>query len=141
MRSLFPAGRLLAAPLLVVLVAFSLAGCAAPDFAPAGFGIVREHIIFASRNDPPILSTYDLTIVSVDGQPPQRESLPRLTHDRPGVQMPAGTRRIVARVSPHLRPAGHVPEERTFDLTVESGKAYYLFGDEAGRVQLVEVRR
>jgi hypothetical protein len=106
--------------------------------APRGFAAVREHIVFAPHNLPPIKSELDFTIVAVDGGPITRETPPPFVDMRPGVLVTAGTHRFVARVQPHRLPRGYQPKEVSFVATAESGKVYFLVDDSNGAPVLIE---
>ena len=117
--------------LLLVLLAVS--GCWDVNKAPAGFGVVREHVISA-RNDPPIRSEINFTILEIDGAPVKRESIPRYVDQPPGAIVSAGTHRFRVNSAPHAQPPGYQshlppgyqPHEVTFEANVESERVYYL---------------
>lgn len=123
-------GRIIGAVLSVVL----LAGCEEwkSDVAPEGHAIVREHAVYGPRNDPPIFSTLDFTILEIDGGPVVREVVPRLVDIQHGALVTAGKHTIKVSVSPHARRPGERPAEMTFEITVASGKVYYLVGKDGG---------
>ena len=138
-----PRVRIRVVPPLLIAAAGLLGGCYPNGYdstAAGGFGIVREHIISAPRNDPPILSTIDYTIASVDGKAPVRERVPPWVDLQPGVLLTAGSHRIVARAVPHLRPKDHAPKELSFTLEIGDRKVYDLVDDPSGNPHLVEVR-
>jgi hypothetical protein len=105
---------------------------------PHGFAVVREHVMLAPHNVPPIDSKLDFTIVEVDGAQVTRETPPRFADIQPGALVSAGAHHFKARVAPHLRPAGYQPQEVSFVATVESGKVYCLVDDKDGKPVLIE---
>jgi hypothetical protein len=105
--------------------------------APEGFSIVREHVISAPRNIPPIQSELDFTIIEIDGAPVRRENLPPLVDIQPGALITAGAHCFRAKVAPHLLPPNYRPYEVSFVATVERGKIYLLV-DKNGGLVLVE---
>lgn len=107
------------------------------DRAPAGFAVVREHVVSAPRNDPPVASTLDFTITEIDGAPVTREKIPPWVDLQPGALMSAGTHQFKALVAPHLRPRDWRAKEVSFTATVESGKVYFLV-DREGAPALIE---
>ena len=117
----------------IVLVAF-VAGCSNWNSAeaPAGFAIIREHMISVPKNDPPIHSTLDFTITEIDGKPVTRESVPPFVDMQPGALVSAGSHEVKALVSPHVRPPDHRPAQVVFKVNVESTKVYYLVGKDGG---------
>lgn len=114
-----------------------LCGCGVAAKAPDGYGVVREHIVFAPRNIPPIKSELDFTILEVDGAPARREIPPPFVDMQPGVFVSAGSHRFKAKVAPHLLPPGYKPRDVTFDATVQSGRVYFLVDKDGGPI-LVE---
>jgi hypothetical protein len=122
---------------LVVLVA----GCSNWDVgkAPAGFGVIREHVVSAPGNDPPISSTFDYSIVEIDGKPVSRETIPPWIDMVSGALVSAGSHEFKALVSPHLRPLNHQPAKTVFRADVQSTKVYYLVDKEGGPV-LIEAK-
>ena len=118
-----------------------LAGCSRWNgaVAPVGSAVIREHVVSAQGNDPPIYSVLDFTIVEVDGKVAVRETIPRLVDMQPGVLVPAGNHEFKALVSPHMRPPNHRPSEVVFSATVESTKVYYLT-DKDGSAVLIEAK-
>ena len=58
--------------------------------APNGFSVVREHVISAPHNIPPILSELDFTIIEVDGAQVNREIPPPFVDIQAGALIPAG---------------------------------------------------
>jgi hypothetical protein len=123
-------------PLFIVL----WGGCGGRDLsqAPAGFGVVREHVIFDPHNVPPISSKLDFTIFEIDGAPVKREIPPPFVDMQPGALVSAGTHRFKARVAPIIRPRDYQPYEVTFEAKLESGKVYYLV-DQNGDPVLIEL--
>jgi hypothetical protein len=107
--------------------------------APSGFAIIREHIIEAPNNIPPIHSKLDFTIIEVDGAPVTRETAPALVDMQPGALVAAGSHHLRARVAPHLLPPNYQPHEVSFESKVESGKVYFIVDNEGAPV-LVEAR-
>ena len=105
--------------------------------APEGFGVVREHIVFAPRNIPPVRSELDFTIFEIDGAPVAREVPPPFVDIQPGALVPIGNHHFRARVAPHRLPPGYPGREVSFDASVESGKVYFLV-DKNGMPVLVE---
>lgn len=105
---------------------------------PYGFAVVREHLVFAPRNIPPIRSNLDFTIVEIDGAPVRREIPPPLVDRQPGALVSAGPHSFRAKVQPHALPPHYQPYEVTFVAIVESGKVYELVDDERGAPILVE---
>ncbi len=135
-QALLPAGRF---RLLLGVALVLVGGCGLrwdPTTAPDGFGIIREHVLLSPRD----LSGLDFTILEVDGRSPSRERIPFWVDMVPGVQVAAGSHRILARVIPHARRPGLEPREMSFEVTVQSGKAYNLVDDGQGRPVLVECR-
>jgi len=127
---------------IIVAIAMAfLAGCVQwnPEEAPFGFAVIREHVISAPGNDPPVGSTLDFTLIEIDGMPVTRETLPRLVDMQPGVLLSAGSHKLKARVAPHLRPPGHKSEEVVFTATVESTSVYYLVDKDSEPI-LIKVR-
>ena len=117
-----------------------LAACGAkwdPTKAPDGFGIVREHVVSAPRNIPPIQSEWDYTIIDIDGRPVVRETYPPWIDLQVGALVSAGLHHFRGRVSPHALPAGYKPREVSFDGDVEGGKVYFVLGQQNG-ASLVE---
>jgi hypothetical protein len=106
--------------------------------APDGFGVVREHMVFAPHNVPPIRSELDFTILEVDGAPVRREIPPRYVDIQPGALVSAGSHRFKAKVAPHLLPRGYQAHEVVFTANVESGKVYYLVDDKNRDPVLIE---
>ncbi len=125
----------------VVLLVLLTAGCSRwnAEEAPAGFAIIREHMISAPQNDPPITSTLDYTLIKIDGNPVVRETIPPLVDLQRGALVSAGTHEFKALVSPHVRPPGHEPAEVVFTAEVQSAKVYYLVGQDGGPV-LIEAK-
>ena len=107
------------------------------ETAPAGYAVIREHVVSAPRNNPPISSTLDFTLIEVDGKPVSRETIPRWVDMQAGALVSAGDHEFKAQVSPHARPPHHQPAEVVFRMKVESQKAYYLVDKDGGPV-LVE---
>ena len=107
------------------------------EAVPPGYAVIREHVVSAPRNDPPISSTLDFTLIEVDGKPVIRETIPRWVDMQPGALVSAGNHEFKARVSPHARPPNHQPTDVVFKLKVESQKVYYLV-DKDGWPVLVE---
>ena len=124
--------------LLLLVVLLGTGGCAPPSKAPAGFGVVREHMLSAPHNVPPIYSLLDFTIIEVDGAPAKRERPPLFVDMQPGALVSAGTHRFMARTTPHLIPPGYRPREVTFEASVESEKIYWLVDDKNGGPVLIE---
>jgi hypothetical protein len=118
-----------------------VAGCSQwnAEEAPAGFAVVREHVIAAPGNDPPISSTLDFTVIEVDRKPVTRETIPLLVDVQPGALVSAGSHEFKALVSPHARPPNHRPAEVVFSANVQSTKVYYLV-DKDGEPVLVEAK-
>jgi hypothetical protein len=108
------------------------------DRAPAGFSIVREHIISSPQNDPPVTSTLDFTLTEIDGAAVTRERIPPWVDMNRGALMSAGAHQFKAAVAPHLRPHDFQPKEVSFAATVASGKVYFLVDDKDGAPVLVE---
>lgn len=129
--------RYTVATLLVSLVA----GCSMrnAEEAPAGFAVIREHMIGVPGNDPPISSTLDFTIIEIDGNPVTRETIPPFVSMQPGALVPAGIHEFKALVSPHVRPPNHRPAAAVFRANVQSTKVYYLIGKDGGPV-LIEAK-
>jgi hypothetical protein len=107
--------------------------------APDGFGIVREHVISSPNNLTPIRSNFDHTILSIDGGPITRETLPDFVDMQPGALVAAGVHHFEARVAPVVLPPDYKPFEVSFDARVESGKVYFLV-DQEKKPALVEAR-
>src|ERR1017187_5046420 len=85
------------------IVALAVAcGCRDANKAPDGYSLVREHVIFAPHNVPPIRSDLDFTILEVDGAPVRREVPPPLVDMQPGVLVLAGCRHFWGNVAPHM---------------------------------------
>jgi hypothetical protein len=128
------------APVLqpAVLVLALLCGCKDGDDPPNGYCQVKEHVLWAPSNDPPIESELDCSLLEVDGAPPKR--IPRIRSDEdPDALVPAGFHHFKAK-APLWRahPSDAVPHEFTFDASVESGKKYYLAEKDA-KLVFVEV--
>jgi hypothetical protein len=125
------------ATFLIVLVA----GCSNwnAEEAPTGFAVIREHVVLAPGNDPPISSTFDYTIVEIDGKPVTRETIPPLVDMQPGALVSAGSHEFKALVSPHARPPDHRPAKAVFRADVQSKKVYYLVDKDGGPV-LIEAK-
>ena len=125
---------------ILVISAIALgSGCSNRNAAlvPAGYAVIREHVVSAPGNIPPISSALDFTLVEVDGKPVTRETVPRWVDLQPGALVSAGNHEFKARMSPHARPPHHQPTEVVFTLKVESQKVYYLVDQDGGPV-LVE---
>jgi hypothetical protein len=125
---------------LLVGVPICLVGCSRKGdihIAPAGFGVVREHMISVPNNIPPVRSEFDFTITEIDGGPVTREMPPPLVDMQPGALVRAGVHRFKAKIAPHLLPAGYRPHEVSFVATIESEKIYFLV-DRDGEPVLVE---
>lgn len=124
-----------------LMLAVAVAGCTKwkSDEAPAGFAIVREHVIEAPRNHPPIRSALDFTLVAIDGAPVVRETIPPWVDLQRGALLAAGTHTFKALVSPHIRSPDQPPQEISFVATVESRTVYFLIEKNAAPV-LVEAR-
>lgn len=131
----FRATRSLSALLLSVVI---FSGCWKADRAPAGFAIVREHVIYASQNDPPITSSLDFTITAIDAAAVTRERVPPWIDIQRGALIPAGRHNFSARVIPHARRSGEVAKEVSFVAVVESRKVYELV-DKDEKPILIEV--
>ena len=112
--------------LLLGVITFS--GCSKWKFdeAPAGFAIVREHVIDSPRNDPPISSALDLTIIAIDGAAVTRETVPPWIDIQRGALVPAGSHSFKALVMPYVRRPGDASKEVSFIASVESKKVYDL---------------
>lgn len=125
----------------ILLSAFALVGCTRwrAEEAPVGFAIVREHVIDAPGNDPPVRSTLDYTLTAIDGAAVTRETVPPWIDIQPGALVHLGTHRFKALVSPHARRLGDRPKEESFSAIVESGKVYFLV-DRDGQPVLIEAR-
>lgn len=100
---------------------------------------VREHVMFSSRNDPPINSLLYFALVCIDGKAVTRERVAPFAPMTPGALVIAGTHEFKAMVSPHARSPNHRPTEVTFTAKVESTKVYYLVENE-GLPVLIEAR-
>src|SRR4051794_39152112 len=89
----------------ILLSALALIGCAGwnAEEAPAEFSIVREHVVSGPRNDPPISSTLDFTITSIDGALVNRETVPPWVDIQRGALVSAGTHVFKTLVIPHMR--------------------------------------
>lgn len=124
----------------ILLIAASLLGCSKWDIdeAPTGFAIVREHMVYAPRNDPVISSTLDFTITAVDGKAVIREAVPRWVDIQQGALISAGKHDFEALVMPHLRRPSDVPRRVSFTATVASGKVYFIVDDQKGNPVLIE---
>ena len=124
-----------------ILALALVAGCSSwnAQAAPAGFAVIREHVLSAPHNDPPISSTLDFTLTEIDGKPVTRETIPPLVDLQPGVLVSAGNHEFKALVSPHVRPPNHQPAEVVFQLSVQSTKLYYLVDKDGGPV-LIEAK-
>jgi hypothetical protein len=107
------------------------------DQAPSGFAIVREHMISAPRNDPPVTSTLDFTITAIDGAAVVREKVPPWVDMQRGALVAAGAHQFKAWVAPHTRPRDYQPKEVSFAASVDSGKVYFLV-DRDGAPVLIE---
>jgi len=105
---------------------------------PHGFAIVREHVISAPRNVPPIRSLLDFTVTEIDGAPVKREIPPPFVDMQRGALVQGGIHSFRARVQPHLLPRGYQPYEVSFVASVEVGKVYYLVDTDGGKPVLVE---
>jgi hypothetical protein len=123
--------------LLTMFALLGVSGCSGADKAPIGYGVVREHVISAPHNIPPIRSELDFTIIEIDGSPVKREVLPPLVDMQPGALVAAGAHHFKAKVAPHMRSPGDQPHEVSFDASVESEKIYYLV-DKDGIPVLIE---
>jgi hypothetical protein len=108
-----------------------------PDKAPEGFGIVREHVISAPHNIPPIRSEWNYTIIDIDGRPVVRETYPPWIDLQAGALVSVGTHHFRGRVAPNLLPRDYKPHEVSFDGNVASGKVYFVVGQE-NEASLVE---
>ncbi|MGA2691694.1 MAG: hypothetical protein ABSF76_04970 [Opitutaceae bacterium] len=132
---------------LAVLLLWALVGLSfcsrgwRTETAPKGFAVVREHVVTAPRNHPPIRSTLDFTLVQIDGAQVHRETPPPFVDMQPGAIVSAGTHQFKARVQPHLLPRGFQPREVTFTAAVEGGRIYDLVDDPGGAPVLVEQNR
>jgi hypothetical protein len=126
--------------LLAPIAALAVAGgCRDASKAPEGYGVVREHVISAPHNIPPIQSELDFTILDVDGAPVRREIPPPLVDMQPGALVLAGSHNFRTKVAPHMLPPGYQPHEITFVANVESGKIYYLVDNKDGSPILIEL--
>lgn len=125
------------ATFLIVLIA----GCSNWNAgkAPAGFAVIREHVVSAPGNDPPISSTLDYSIVEIDGKPVTRETILPLVDMQAGALVSAGSHEFKALVSPHFRPRNHQPANTVFRADVQSTKVYYLVDKRGGPV-LIEAK-
>lgn len=123
--------------LLIALFAGCLKGNSAD--VPAGFAVIREHVVSAPRNDPPVTSLLDYTLTGIDGKPVTRETLPPLVDMQPGALVAVGSHEFKALVSPHLRPSNHHQIEVVFKADVRNGKIYYL-ADKDGAPVLLEMK-
>jgi hypothetical protein len=70
--------RLLLYSMVLGCVWCGLVGCSREIRPPAGFAIIREHVIAAPHNIPPIHSELDYTVIRVDGAAFGREKVPFL---------------------------------------------------------------
>src|SRR5437868_5734859 len=98
------------AALLAALLLLAAAGCAKwqADKAPAGFAIVREHVIMAPGNDPPISSKLDFTLTAIDGAAITRETVPPWVDIQPGALVAAGRHSFKAWIAPHFHRPGDI---------------------------------
>src|SRR4051812_24517401 len=91
---------------LLSAAAFGVVGCTQPTQAPEGYAIVREHLVFSSKDmEPQIRSRLDYTIIEIDGAPIRREKVPPLVDMQAGALITVGHHRFKAHVEPHVRPA------------------------------------
>lgn len=123
----------------ILLIAVTFTSCSKwnADEAPAGFAIVREHVIDNPWNDPPIKSIFDLTITAIDRSAIARETVPPWVDIQRGALIPAGSHRFTALMLPIFRRPGDLAKEVSFVKTVESGKVYYLV-EKDGQPVLIE---
>jgi hypothetical protein len=124
----------------ILLIPVALASCSKwnGDKAPAGFAIIREHVIDNPWNDPPIKSTFDVTIKAIDGAATKRETVPPWVDIQRGALIPAGSHHFTVLVMPSLHRPGDVAKEVSFVESVASRKVYYLVGKEDGQPALIE---
>ena len=129
-------------PLLVAV----LSGCSVRNEAPRGYSIVRDNIITAPRNLPPVETDFVVSILKVDGAEPVPESIPPLVDQAPGVQVTAGHHKFHARVKfvalpGDMDPKSHLPiipagwqSPREVDLEGDlvDGVVYFVVGNAAG---------
>lgn len=101
------------------------------DRAPAGFAIVREHIVLSPHNDPPVATDWDFTLLAVDDAAITRETIPPWVDLQRGALIAAGSHRFMALAQPHRRTPHVSPKEVVFTAIVESGKVYFLVGTES----------
>ena len=123
--------------LLPILALLGVCACSGIDKAPNGYGVVREHIMSAPHNIPPVRSDIDFTILEIDGAPVKREVLPPFVDMLPGALLSAGSHHFKAKVAPIMRSPDHQSHDVTFDASVESGEIYYLV-DKDGSPVLIE---
>ena len=124
-------------PLSVALVFWG--GCKGTDKFPDGFCLVREHVVWAPSNIPPIESELDCSLLEVDGAPPQRKPRTKLDDGDPDALIPSGFHHFKARATPWRMPPDAVRHEMFFDASVEGGKEYYLV-EKATQLVFVEAR-
>ena len=136
----------LKASLTLPILVGVLSGCSVRNEAPRGYAIVRDNIITAPRNFPPVETDFVVSILKVDGAEPVPESIPPLVDQTPGAQVTAGHHKFRARVKfvalrrdmdpkTHLPiiPAGwQRPRECDFEGDLVDGVVYFLVGDAVG---------
>jgi hypothetical protein len=127
--------------LFAVIGLVAISGCKAEwsiHKAPDGYAIIRDGILTAPRNIPPIHNELEFAIIGVDGGPVERERVPPFVDEPPGVLVVTGTHRLRSIVGPPWRGPGYHSKDITFQVTVENRKVYFLEGDKDGMPILVE---
>jgi hypothetical protein len=119
--------------------------------APQGYSIVRDQIISAPRNLPPIETNFVYSILEVDGSAPVPEWIPPFVDALPGAKMTAGHHKILAKIKyfplpkdidpktslPVIPAAWRESKEIVFEKDLSDGVVYYLVGNAEGNPELI----